>query len=64
MLNHFHNFIIKSVPYQVASVMSNSLRPTIFMDCSLPGFCPWDSPQEYWCGLPCPPPGDLPNPGI
>ena len=20
--------------------------------------------QEYWCGLPCPPPGDLPNPGI
>ena len=22
------------------------------------------SRQEYWCGLPCPPPGDLPNPGI
>ena len=20
--------------------------------------------QEYWTGLPCPPPGDLPNPGI
>ena len=20
--------------------------------------------QEYWCGLPCPPPGDLPDPGI
>ena len=20
--------------------------------------------QEYWSGLPCPPPGDLPNPGI
>ena len=20
--------------------------------------------QEYWCGLPWPPPGDLPNPGI
>ena len=20
--------------------------------------------QEYWCGSPCPPPGDLPNPGI
>ena len=19
---------------------------------------------EYWCGLPCPPPGDRPNPGI
>ena len=22
------------------------------------------SRQEYWCGLPCPSPGDLPNPGI
>ena len=45
------------------------------MDCSLPdssvhgillqaslsmGF----SSQEYWHGLPCPPPGDLPNPGV
>ena len=20
--------------------------------------------QEYWSGVPCPPPGDLPNPGI
>ena len=36
------------------------------MNCSLP-----DSPlsvelsrQEYWRGLPFPPPGDLPNPGI
>jgi len=22
------------------------------------------SRQEYWCGLPCPPPGNLPHPGI
>ena len=22
------------------------------------------SMQEYWSGLPCPPPGDLPNPGV
>ena len=22
------------------------------------------SGQEYWSGLPCPPPGDLPDPGI
>ena len=27
--------------------------------------CPWEfSRQEYWSGLPCPLPGDLPNPGI
>ena len=28
---------------------------------------PWSmgfSTQEYWSGLPCPPPGDLPHPGI
>ena len=33
------------------------------MDCSLPGsFCPWGfSRQEYWNGLPFPPPGDLSN---
>ena len=22
------------------------------------------SRQEYWSGLPCPPPGDLPHPGL
>ena len=27
--------------------------------------CPWDSPgKNYWSGLPCPPPKDLPDPGI
>ena len=27
--------------------------------------CPWGfSRQEYWSGLPCPSPGDLPSPGI
>ena len=27
--------------------------------------CPWRFfRQEYWSGLPCTPPGDLPNPGI
>ena len=30
------------------------------MDCSPSG----SSRQEYWSGLPSPPPGDLPNPGI
>ena len=32
--------------------------------CSLPD-CPEKSPgKEYWSGLPCPFPGDLPDPGI
>ena len=35
------------------------------MDCSPPGSSVMGfSRQDYWSGLPCPPPGDLPNPGI
>ena len=36
------------------------------MDCSPAKLlCPWGfSRQEYWSGLPCPPPENLPNPGI
>ena len=36
------------------------------MNCQAPVrlLCPWDSPGKNTGGLPCPPPGDLPNPGI
>ena len=35
------------------------------VDCSLPGSSVHGfSRQEYWSGLPCPPPGDCPHPGI
>ena len=35
------------------------------MECILPGSSAMGfSRQEYWSGLPCPPPGDLPDPGI
>ena len=45
------------------SFLSHSLRPHGLKPVRL--FCPWGfSRQEYWSGLPCPPPGDLPNPGI
>ena len=44
------------------SVMSDSEIPWIAAARLL---CPWGfSGQEYWSGLPCPPPGDLPNPMI
>ena len=46
----------------VSSVVSNSVAPWTVAD-QAPlsmGF----SRQEYWSGLPCPPSGDLPNPGI
>ena len=45
------------------SVVSDSLRCHGLQLARL--LCPWGfSRQEYWSGLPCPPPGDLPNPGI
>ena len=35
------------------------------MECSPPGLLSMGfSRQEYWSGLPCPPPQDLPEPGI
>ena len=44
------------------SVMSNSLQPHGLQPTRL--LCSWGlSRQEYWSGLPCPPPGGLPNPG-
>ena len=46
----------------VASVKSNSLWPRGLQPARL--FHPWDSPDKKWSGLPCPPPGDLPDPGI
>ena len=45
------------------SVMSDSLQS--YGPHPARHLCPWGfSRQEYWSGLPCPPPGDLPNPGI
>ena len=48
-----------------AKLLQLCLTPCNPMECSLPtplsmGF----SRQEYWSGLPCPSPGDLPNPEI
>ena len=45
------------------SVISNSLRPHVLQPTRL--LCPWGFfSQDYWSGLLCPPPGDLPDPGI
>ena len=45
------------------SVVSDSLRPHGLQPARL--LYPWRfSRQEYWSGLPFPPPGDVPNSGI
>ena len=50
-----------SLPVCLIAVLSNSSRPHLTRQAPLfMGF----SKQEYWSGLPCAPPGDLPNPGI
>ena len=53
----------KGVVVLCRSVVSDSLPPHDLQPSRF--LCPWRfSRQEYWRGLPCPPPGDLPNPGI
>ena len=62
---HTHTHVCVCVVCAVLSlsVMSDSLQPHKLQHVRFP--CPWGfSRQEYWTGLPCPPPGDLPNPGI
>ena len=47
----------------VLCLVAQSLRPHRLQPTRL--LCPWGfSSQEYWSGLPCPPPGDLTDPGI
>ena len=69
--NFSHNkrvaFVIKAINICYAvlchSAVSVSLWPRGLKPARL--LCPWGfSRQEYWTGLPCPPPGDLPNPRI
>ena len=49
MLSHFSHFRVFPTPWTVVRQAPLSM-----------GF----SRQEYWSGLPCLPPGDLPDPGI
>ena len=44
------------------SVVSDSLRPHGLSPARV--LCPWILQARNWSGLPCPPPGDIPNPGI
>ena len=57
-------YILDTNPLKMSvsgSVVSNSWWPWIVAT-RLP--CPWDSPGRILEWLPCPPPGDFPDPGI
>ena len=49
VLSHFYSILLFATLWTVAHQASLSVR---------------FSRQEYWSGLPCPPPEDLPHPGI
>ena len=63
-----HGLTVKKRPmsdlYMLSCFSCVQLFPMLWtVTCQAPlsmGF----SSQEYWSGLPCPPPGDLPNPGM
>ena len=65
----FYLFMFSSFFSKHACVLSRFSRIQLFatlwtmlsMEFATRLLCPW---QEYWSGLPCPPPGNLPNPGI
>ena len=57
---------IHSLAYVLAKSLQLCLTLWDSVECSLP-LSPLSmefSRQEYWSGLPCPPSGDLPSPGI
>ena len=59
----FQNVNILKLCVLSHSVVSDSLRPDGLWPARL--LCPWGfSRQEYWNGLLCPPPGDLPDSGF
>ena len=59
------NFMIIFKACVHAKALQSCLTLCNPMDCSPPGFSIQGfTRQEYWSGLPCPPPGDLPDPVI
>ena len=51
--------------YVCGKLLQSGLTLCNLMDCRLSGSSVHgDSPLDSWSGLPCPPPGDLPDPGI
>ena len=64
----FPNNYMSSISYSFGPLcLVTQLCPTLCnpVDCSLSGSCPWEfSGQKCQSGLPCPPLGDLPNPGM
>ena len=71
-----HLGINHTLPFNIPSISNKHLKVKVkSLSCVRLFTTPWTSVhqaplsmgfsrQEYWSGLPCPSPGDLPNPGI
>ena len=60
-----HSAYLTSLESVRAQMLQSCLTLCNPMDCSLPSSSVTRfSKQKYWSGLPCPPPEDLPDPGI
>ena len=54
-----------TIPWARCCCLDAQSCPTLCDPMDYSPLCPWGfSTQQYWSGLPCPPPRDLPNPGI
>ena len=68
-ISHHNVFKVPSLVFGMSCVGINLLQPCLTLcdplDCSPPGpLSVGFSRQVCWSGLPCPPPGDLPDPGV
>ena len=63
--------LFQSMPAVKVKTKSISISCSVMLDSAMPWAITHQAPlsmefsrQEHWSGLPCSPPGDLPNPGI
>ena len=61
---HTHIYIVRCVSVCVSGFSCVQLFVTLQTVAHQAPLSMGFSRQEYWSGLPCPPPGDLPDPGL
>ena len=67
LLNFPHSFKVRKIinMTMLLLLLSHFSHVQLFVTVALQATLPMGfSRQDYWSGLPCPPPGDLPDPGI
>ena len=67
VLTYILKIVMYICVYNIPEVSVTQSCPTLCdpVDCSLQASLSLEfSRQEHWSGLPCPPPGDFPDPGL